>query len=145
MDSKVPTPVSGSGAEKGDPDGVNESHARSDAGESGGGSYDNPHTGKDSKGNFGGFMGHGGQTDIAYHGSGQAGGNGAHTSNAATEGEANSERGHSDPKAGPTGPCQDFSAEYPRKAALCAEKVEVIKTSGVAAAEAAGTTGSKPM
>jgi hypothetical protein len=145
MDSKVPTPVSGGGAQKGNPDGVNESHARSDAGESGGGSYDNPHTGKDSKGDFGGFMGHGGQTDIAYHGSGQAGGNGAHTSNAATEGEANLEQGHSGSKPGPTGPSQDFSAEYPREAALGAGKVEVIETSGVAAAEAAGITGSKPM
>jgi hypothetical protein len=141
MDSKVPTPVSGGGANKGNPDGVNESHARGGAGESGGGSYDNPHTGKDGNSDFGGFMGHGGQTDIAYHGSGQAGGNGAHTPNAATEGEATAKQGQSGSKPGPTGPNQDFSAEHPRELALGERKIEVIETSGVAAAEATGTTG----
>ena len=35
-------------------------------GESGGGSYPNPHTGKKPEG--GGFMGHGGQTEIDYSG-----------------------------------------------------------------------------
>jgi hypothetical protein len=41
-------------------------------GESGGGAYPNPHTGKeDHPGD--GFLGHGGQTDIGYHGSGQLG------------------------------------------------------------------------
>jgi hypothetical protein len=39
-------------------------------GESGGGAYPNPHAGKDPQG---GFMGHGGQTEIDYHGSGQLG------------------------------------------------------------------------
>jgi hypothetical protein len=38
------------------------------AGESGGGAYPNPYTGKEKKGNFGGFLGHGGQTHIAYEG-----------------------------------------------------------------------------
>ena len=37
----------------------------SGGGESGGGAYPNPHTGKDPQG---GFMGHGGQTDIGYRG-----------------------------------------------------------------------------
>jgi hypothetical protein len=40
-------------------------------GDSGGGAYPNPHTGKEGKG--GGFMSHGGQTDIAYHGGEQLG------------------------------------------------------------------------
>jgi len=37
-------------------------------GESNGGAYPNPHTGKTPEG--GGFMGHGGQTEIAYSGTG---------------------------------------------------------------------------
>lgn len=41
-------------------------------GESGGGAYPNPHKGKN--GDAGGFTGHGGQTDMAYHGAGQLGG-----------------------------------------------------------------------
>lgn len=40
--------------------------AKSGGGDSGGGAYPNPHSGK--KPNQGGYMGHGGQTDIAYHG-----------------------------------------------------------------------------
>lgn len=45
---------------------------RKGGGDSGGGAYPNPHSGKDGK--EGGFMGHGGQTDMAYHGHGQLGG-----------------------------------------------------------------------
>ena len=40
-------------------------------GRTGGGAYPNPHSGKDP-GN-GGFMGHGGQTEMPYHGKGQLG------------------------------------------------------------------------
>jgi hypothetical protein len=40
-------------------------------GESGGGAYPNPHSGKATEG--GGYMGHGGQSDIGYHGTGQLG------------------------------------------------------------------------
>ncbi len=43
----------------------------SGGGESGGGAYPNPHTGKKPEG--GGFMGHGGQTEMSYHGHGQLG------------------------------------------------------------------------
>ncbi|WP_242151563.1 hypothetical protein [Sphingomonas sp. BAUL-RG-20F-R05-02] len=43
-------------------------------GESAGGAYPNPHTGKDGGGTSpGDFLGHGGQTKQAYHGSGQLG------------------------------------------------------------------------
>ena len=45
--------------------------AAAGGGDSGGGAYPNPHTGKEGKG--GGFMSHGGQTDIAYHGGEQLG------------------------------------------------------------------------
>lgn len=41
------------------------------AGQSGGGAYPNPHDGKKSKSD--GFLGHGGQTEMEYHGSGQLG------------------------------------------------------------------------
>jgi hypothetical protein len=41
-------------------------------GQSGGGAYPNPHTGKE--GEEGGYMGHGGQTDMAYYGKGRLGG-----------------------------------------------------------------------
>ena len=44
---------------------------REGGGDSGGGAYPNPHTGKEGKG--GGFMDHGGQTDMDYHGAGQLG------------------------------------------------------------------------
>lgn len=47
------------------------STGRSGGGDSGGGAYPNPHTGKKPKN--GGFMGHGGQTEMPYHGSGQLG------------------------------------------------------------------------
>jgi hypothetical protein len=46
----------------------------SQAGESGGGPYPNPHTGKDGgKHPRNSFMGHGGQTEQAYHGPQQLG------------------------------------------------------------------------
>ena len=37
-------------------------------GESGGGAYPNPHTGKPGKNDPGSFMGHGGQSEIDYSG-----------------------------------------------------------------------------
>ena len=42
------------------------------AGQSGGGAYPNPHSGKDGGGSDG-FMGHGGQSGMEYHGHGQLG------------------------------------------------------------------------
>ncbi|HEY0130031.1 MAG TPA: hypothetical protein VGB57_01410 [Allosphingosinicella sp.] len=44
---------------------------RGGGGDSGGGAYPNPHSGKD--GDRGGFMDHGGQTEMPYHGSGRLG------------------------------------------------------------------------
>lgn len=61
------------------PDGVSDTPAKDGAGESGGGGYPNPQTGKTPKND--GFLGHGGQTEIDY--SGPGGGKG----NAATENE----------------------------------------------------------
>ena len=58
---------------RGDPENVEKMNGRTGGGDSGGGAYPNPHTGKEGKG--GGFMSHGGQTDIAYHGGDQLGEN----------------------------------------------------------------------
>lgn len=56
---------------RGDPETRAEYQGRSGGGDSGGGAYPNPHTGKDA--DKGGFMGHGGQTEMPYHGAGQLG------------------------------------------------------------------------
>jgi hypothetical protein len=48
-----------------------ESAGRNGGGDSAGGSYPNPHSGK--KPRNGGFMGHGGQSEMAYHGHSQLG------------------------------------------------------------------------
>ena len=56
---------------------------RTGGGDSGGGAYPNPHAGK--KAGNDGFMGHGGQTEMPYHGSGQLG-----EQDAEGEGNANS-------------------------------------------------------
>ncbi|HEU0100545.1 MAG TPA: hypothetical protein VFQ67_17425 [Allosphingosinicella sp.] len=47
-------------------------NGRSGAGESGGGAYPNPHSGKRGGGKDG-FTGTGGQTEMPYHGPGQLG------------------------------------------------------------------------
>ena len=49
-----------------------ESAGRGGSGDSGGGPYPKPHGGKDGSGDRG-FMGHGGQSEMAYHGKGQLG------------------------------------------------------------------------
>ncbi len=61
-------------------------------GDSGGSAYPNPHTGK--KGGGGGFMSHGGQTDIAYHGGEQLGeqGQGGNLNSAAKGTEGGSQK-----------------------------------------------------
>ena len=47
-------------------------NGRSGGGESGGGAYPNPHSGKDDGGSDG-YMGHGGQSGMPYHGKGRLG------------------------------------------------------------------------
>lgn len=54
-----------------EPEAVDKFNGRSGGGDSGGGAYPNPHTGKEAK--RGGFFDHGGQTEMAYHGTGQLG------------------------------------------------------------------------
>ncbi|HYW17622.1 MAG TPA: hypothetical protein VE891_15895 [Allosphingosinicella sp.] len=48
-------------------------NGRQGGGDSGGGAYPNPHSGKDGGGKDG-FTGTGGQTEMPYHGPGQLGG-----------------------------------------------------------------------
>jgi hypothetical protein len=83
MADKQPMQASGDGAVGGD--GVDEPQVsgRTGGGESGGGAYPNPHAGKDDHPG-GGFMGHGGQTDVDYSGTGADGDPGAENANAAT-------------------------------------------------------------
>jgi hypothetical protein len=56
---------------RGDPDKKESFNGLSGGGQTGGGAYPNPHTGKE--GGNDGFMGHGGQTEMPYHGTGQLG------------------------------------------------------------------------
>jgi hypothetical protein len=71
MADTKPMPVPGD-HEAAEAEGARGGAGRTPGGESGGGAYPNPHTGKDGAGDEG-FMGHGGQTDIDYHGPGQLG------------------------------------------------------------------------
>jgi hypothetical protein len=144
MSDKVPMPASGDGKNKGEQDGVNASAARTGGGESGGGGYDNPHTGKDGGGDASGFMGHGGQTDIGYYGGGQAGGEGEAVGNSTTRtdsGIADTDGVASGPKEGPHTPEPDRVTQQTRETQFGGRTVEVFETSGVAAAEAAGNVG----
>jgi hypothetical protein len=72
---KTPLQAAGGGPNAGKPDGVASptTHGRAGKSESAGGAYPNPHSGKKSGNDPGSFMGHGGQTEIAYHGTGQLG------------------------------------------------------------------------
>lgn len=68
---KVPMPASGAGRPKLRSDGVSDvdTHGRSGGGESGGGAYPNPETGKEERGESGNFGG--GQSEQDYFGGGQ--------------------------------------------------------------------------
>ena len=57
---------------RGDAEDIEKMNGRLGGGDSGGGAYPNPHSGKESGGREG-FMGHGGQTEMPYHGGGQLG------------------------------------------------------------------------
>jgi hypothetical protein len=69
---KTPLQASGAGRPKVRNDGVStdDTHGRQES-ESQGGAYPNPHRGKEEAGKSGDF--HGGQTEAAYHGTGQLG------------------------------------------------------------------------
>ncbi len=141
MSSKVPMPASGNPDSKGAADGVSgapgndagnsdgrEVHGRSKDGESGGGAYPNPHSGKTPENT--GFMSHGGQTDVAYHGSGQAGDDGGSAPNGVAGSGATRDTGEST-----TAPVVEHKAH-----SIATERgsIDVVETSGVAEVEATG-------
>ena len=132
--SEVKTPVSSGGGNKGGPDGVSgapdggDVGGRSSGGESGGGGYGNPHTGKEPSGN--GFMGHGGQTEIDYHGGGQAGAGGDAPNAASGSDSSDGEERGSDVWAAPAYPPHAIDAG--------GRTIEVVETNGIAQAEQLG-------
>jgi len=73
-DGKVPMPASGQTSPKLRSDGVSDvdTHGRSSGGDSGGGAYPNPHTGKEERGESEGFGG--GQSEQRYYGGGKLAG-----------------------------------------------------------------------
>jgi hypothetical protein len=75
MSDKHPTQAIPADGRKGAPDGTNiaRPNDRGGMGESGGGPYPNPHTGKSEEAREKGFGEHGGQTVTGYHGTGQLG------------------------------------------------------------------------
>lgn len=137
MSDEKAMPADGDGRHKGEADGISgapgggDPHGRTAGGESGGGGYDNPHAGKAPISND--FMGHGGQTEIAYHGSGQAGREGDSAPNAATgTGTAGDKPAPADAPA-PDRPARTVEAD--------GRRFDVIDESGIAAAETGGKVG----
>ena len=132
----VEMPVSGGGAHKGAADGVSgspesgaEVGGRTPGGESGGGGYNNPHTGKEPTNS--GFMGHGGQTEIGYHGGGQGGDASGDTPNAVTG--SDSSDGQEAGTSAWTSPTYE-----PHAVTAGGRTFEVVETNGVAKAEMFG-------
>ena len=141
MSGEQPMPAAGKDGAQGAADGVNApaQRGRTAGGESGGSGYaeGGPRTAGGS-----GFMGHGGQSDLAYHGGGQAGAEGPRAGNATTRSEGDVVGGgEPGPKPGPSAPYQDRVAEQTRDEVLGGRTVEVFEESGVAAAELSGKTG----
>jgi hypothetical protein len=69
MTDKQPMQADGKPSGTSRRDGVEEAtHGKSGGGESQGAAYPNPHRGKKPRNGPGDVMGHGGQTEIAYHG-----------------------------------------------------------------------------
>ena len=74
MAETSPMQAAGTDMRRSQADGVSEHPGGlEDPGQSGGGAYPNPHRGKTTRDAPGDFMGHGGQTENAYHGGGQLG------------------------------------------------------------------------
>jgi hypothetical protein len=77
MAEKQPTQAMPDPKLRGAPDGVNTQGNVGSEEQIAGGAYPNPHTGKEERGEksgMTGFLGHGGQSEMGYHGTGQLGG-----------------------------------------------------------------------
>lgn len=75
MTNKQPVQADGQNSDRRRSDGVSDTdtHGKKGGGESSGGNYPNPHRGKEAEAKPESFTGHGGQTEIGYHGPGQLG------------------------------------------------------------------------
>ena len=133
-------PVSGGDGREGAPDGVSappdtgraaDIQGRTDGGESGGGAYPNPQTGKEGSSSAG-FMGHGGQTEIGYHGGGQLGQGDAPNSATGSDSDEGTERG------GARWPAGEHGAHAVHAQG---QSFTVIETNGNAEAETMGKVG----
>lgn len=72
---KQPMQANGQDSDRRHSDGVGDTdtHGKKGGGESSGGNYPNPHRGKEPQAKPESFLGHGGQTEIGYHGPEQLG------------------------------------------------------------------------
>jgi hypothetical protein len=136
MSDKTPVPADGDGVNKGALDGVSGApghvpgagvNGRADPGETGGGAYPNPHTGKSDDDQ--GEMKHGGQSEMKYYGSGQAGAGGSAGPNSAA--------GSNDPAHADEAKLAEPAVDRPAHTIHAqGRSFEVVEQSGVAAAEA---------
>lgn len=137
-DEKIPMPASGQDSPKTRPDGVGDvdTHGRGGGGESGGGTYDNPHTGKEARGESGDFQG--GQSVRGYFGPGQFDGEKADPAESGVVGQG----GHpADADAEPDRSPGMTPEHKPRQVTAAGRTFEVVETNGVAEAEADGKVG----
>lgn len=143
-EGKVPMPVDGQGSPKINSDGVSdaETQGRSTGGESGGGSYDNPHTGKEDRGESAGFEG--GQSVKGYYGAGQLDGENADPDQSGAVGqggETGGESGLDDTQGTLGGATVPTFEPEPHVVEASGRTFEVVETNGVAEAEATGKVG----
>ena len=133
-DGKVPMPADGQGSPKIRPDGVGDAdtHGRSGGGESGGGGYDNPHSGKEPHG----FEG--GQSVRGYFGPGQLDGEKADPDQAGIVGQGGDTVGGSE-RVGAPGATQVHKSS---RVTAGGRTFDVIQESGVAEAEVSGKVAS---
>ena len=133
MSDKKKMPADGGGVRKGKPDGVSgtpeagtpgQVHGRFSGGESAGGAYPNPHTGKSSTDSR--SPGHGGQSEIAYYGGSNPN---------ATAGGGILSTAKTEPRIAATPVRQAHEVTAGK------QKFDIVEDSGVAAAEATGKVG----
>lgn len=143
-DGKVPLPASGKQSPKTHSDGVGDvdTHGRGGGGgESGGGSYPNPHTGKTERGEGGGFDG--GQSGKGYYGTGQLDGKKADTDEAGVVGQGGEIAGKAGARAAARSAAPAPTPEYAsHRVTANGKTIDIVQESGVAEAELNGEVGS---